>query len=200
MPKSKKHGPGWIPPAKNALQLKITLRYISPPIWRRVVVPDNYTLGDLHYVIQAAMGWGNCHLHAFRVGGVEYTPTMPDAGFGFGFGPPSKDEDDVFLGQIVQRKGQRFTYEYDFGDSWLHDILVEKIEPAAEPHPKPVCVTGKRACPPEDCGGVPGYAQVLHVLRSAKTADEREFREWVGEYDPERCDIAYINQRFAGWK
>jgi len=196
MPKSKTPERRWIPPAKNALQLKITLRYVSPPIWRRVVVPDNFTLGDLHGVIQVAMGWYNCHLHAFRVDGVEYTGTMPDEGFG----PPAEHEDEVLLSQIVQRKGQRFTYEYDFGDTWLHEILVEKIQPAAGPHPEPVCLAGRRACPPEDCGGPPGYAQVLHVLRSATRRDEREFREWVGDYDPERFDAAYVNQCLGGGK
>lgn len=111
MPKSKTRECRWIPPAKDALQLKITLRYISPPIWRRVVVPDNFTLGDLHHVIQVAMGWYNCHQHSFRVAGVEYTGTMPDAGFG----PPAEHEDDVLLGQIVRRKGQRITVNQRFG-------------------------------------------------------------------------------------
>ncbi|HUJ09943.1 MAG TPA: plasmid pRiA4b ORF-3 family protein [Verrucomicrobiae bacterium] len=198
MPKSKEPRGQADSPAKNVLQLKVTLRDISPPIWRRVVVPDNFTLGDLHYVIQGAMGWDNCHLHAFRMGGVEYTGTMPDGRVDFGFGPPTKHEDDVLLGQIILRKGQRFTYEYDFGDGWLHEILVEKIEPASQAYRKPVCLAGKRACPPEDCGGAPGYAHVLHVLRSAKTSEEHEFREWVGDYDPEQFDVASVNQRLSG--
>ena len=197
MAKGKTHWRKWIPPAKNSLQMKITLRYVSPPIWRRVVVPDNITLGDLHYVMQIAMGWHNCHLHAFRVGGVEYTAPMPDEDPGFGGGPPAQHEDDVLLSQIVRRKGQQFTYEYDFGDTWLHEVRIEKITPAKEAHPRPVCLDGKRACPPEDCGGVPGYVQVLHVLRSATTPDERDFREWIGAYDPERFDVAYVDHRFG---
>lgn len=190
----------WVPPAKNLLQLKIALRYIRPTIWRRIVVPDNITLGDLHYMLQTVMGWQNCHLHGFRIGKVNYEVSSPGANFGFpmGLGEPAPHEDDVQLGQVFQRKGQRGLYEYDFGDGWLHEILVEKITPATELHPTAVCLAGKRACPPEDCGSYPGYANVLRVLKSAKSADDREFREWVGEYDPEHFDLTEVNRRLRG--
>jgi hypothetical protein len=197
MPKSKSRGQGLIPPAKETLQLKIALRYIAPAIWRRVVVPDNLTLSDLHDVIQIAMGWHNCHLHAFRIGDTAYMPKMP--GNEIEVDSRSKNEDEWLLSHVVRRKGQKFTYEYDFGDSWLHEISVEKTAPAAEPHPKPVCIAGKRAAPPEDCGGVPGYAHVLKVLRSARTEDDRELIDWLGDYDPARFDVARINRAFAKW-
>jgi hypothetical protein len=190
----------WVPPAENILQLKVTLRYIQPPIWRRIAVPDNFTLGDLHYVIQTAMGWHNCHLHGFRIGKVNYEVGSPGADFGLpmGHGEPAPREDEVFLSKVFQRKGQRGLYEYDFGDGWLHEILVEKIIPASTPHPAPVCLAGKRACPPEDCGSYPGYANVLRVLKSAETDDDREFREWVGEYDPEHFDMDAVNRQLRG--
>lgn len=190
----------WVPPAKNLLQLKITLRYITPPIWRRIVVPDNFTLGELHYVIQAVMGWHNSHLHGFRIGKVNYEAgsPVPDLGFPMGLGEPAPHEDEVRLGQVFPRKGQRGLYEYDFGDGWLHEILVEKLSPSTAPPPAPVCLAGKRACPPEDCGSYPGYANVLRVLKSAKSAEDREFREWVGEYDPEHFDLTEVNRRLRG--
>jgi hypothetical protein len=191
MLRRKEARPRWTPPTENKLQLKVTLQYVRPAIWRRVVVPDNFSLGDLHWVIQIAMGWTNSHLHSFRLGADEYGPVGGEMGLE---GPPG-DEEDVFLRGLIRRKGQKFTYDYDFGDGWRHEILVEKIEPAVEPHSPPVCLAGKRACPPEDCGGPPGYANVLRVLKKAVTADDRELREWVGDYDPEAFDLEALNRR-----
>lgn len=192
MPKRKGARGRWVPPAKNTLQLKVTLKYIRPPIWRRLAVPDNITLGELHWVIQLAMSWTNSHLHAFRIGSVEYGM----AGLDQEMGASRVDEDSVLLCQVIARKGQRFSYEYDFGDGWLHEVLVEKTEPSMEPHPRVVCLGGKRACPPEDCGGPPGYDNVLRVLKKAESEDDRFLREWAGDYDPERFDLEEINRQF----
>jgi hypothetical protein len=186
----KRRGARWMPPATNDLQLKVTLRYIRPPIWRRVVVPDNWTLGDLHWVIQLAFGWTNSHLHAFRIGDTEYGMAMDE---NEDLGPPVTDEDSVLLCGVINCKGQRFSYEYDFGDTWMHDVLVEKLTPATAQHGHAACLAGARACPPEDCGGVPGYMNVLRVLKRATTQDDREFRDWVGDYDPEQFDLDEIN-------
>jgi len=194
MPKPKRRPSRWVPSAENSLQLKITLKYIRPPIWRRVVVPDNLTLGDLHGVIQLAMGWTNSHLHAFRIGKTVYGMNSPDAGFG----PTDIDEESILLRQVIRSKGQRFTYEYDFGDGWQHEILMEKVEPATDPHPPAKCLAGKRACPPEDCGGPPGYALILRVLRKPTTSEDIEFREWVGDYDPEDFDVEFVNRLLGG--
>ena len=117
------------PPPRSIFQLRIALRYIKPPIWRRVLVPDNWLLGDLHPLFVHVMGWAGYHMHAFRFGGgfkqEEYsTPEMVVEA-----GPSVRDEDSVFLGQVIHRKGQVFTYEYDFGDGWLHEVKVEKILP-----------------------------------------------------------------------
>src|SRR5438270_433841 len=150
MPKKKAARGIRVPAAENEFQLKITLQYIKPPIWRQVVVPDNLTMGDLHMVIQIAMGWTNSHLHLFRIGLLEFG--MPnEEGM---FESSEADEDSVLLRHTIARRGLKFTYEYDFGDSWSHEIRVEKVQPASAPHPRPVCLGGARACPPEDCGGV----------------------------------------------
>jgi hypothetical protein len=104
----------------------------------------------------------------------------------------------VLLRHAIARQGLKFTYEYDFGDGWLHDIRVERVRPASAPHPRAVCMAGARACPPEDCGGVPGYENVLRVLKRAATQDDREFRDWVGEYQPEQFDAEAVNACLQG--
>lgn len=195
MPRQKRPRSILVPPPKSVFQLKITLRYIKPPIWRRVVVPDNLLLGDLHYVIYPAMGWGGYHMHTFRFGGgfnpVEYAMTqiLKDCCSGV------RSEDTVFLGQVIKRKGQTFSYEYDFGDSWQHEIKVEKILPFDPSMRLPVCLDGQRACPPEDCGGVPGYYDALDALSDASTPEQRQLREWLGGYAPEQFNLDESNRR-----
>ena len=176
------------------MQLKVELRHIQPLIWRRILVPGELTLGDLHAVLRPAMGWAGGHMHAFYFGGgfncIRYagTETVEDCG------PEVLHENSVTLAGLLQRKGQVFTYEYDFGDGWEHRVVVERILPLDAGITLPVCVAGARACPPEDCGGVPGYASVLRVLQKASTPGERDFLEWVGEYDPEKFDVAEVNR------
>jgi len=140
----------------NVLSLKVTLRHIRPPIWRRILVPRDMTLADLHRAIQAVMGWEDAHLHVFDVGGRRYSaPAMlPDAA----------NEARVTLNSLAKSDMRRFTYTYDFGDDWEHDILIEKILPATTARAFPACVAGKRNCPPEDCGGPWGYEEMLAAL------------------------------------
>ena len=182
-------------PAEKAIQFKVQLRYLRPPIWRRVVLPDNATLGDLHEAIQIAMGWYNCHLHCFRIGGMHYTgreaAEMDDMDM--------ENEERVPLADVVTCAKQKFSYEYDFGDSWEHEIVVEKLlslDPATN---YPVCLGGARACPPEDCGSFPGYEDILEALDAKNpTDDQQELLEWVGEdYDPERFDLDLVNRRLG---
>ena len=171
------------PTAANAFQLKITLRYITPPIWRRVVVPDDFTLDRLHGLIQRVMGWGGGHLHEFR---------MPAPGFGpplRAFGHEGEDEDATLLRDVLARKGQMLLYEYDFGDGWLHGIQLEKILPLEPGRRYPVCLAGARACPPDDCGGPPGYDQLLEALRNPTAKGNKELLQWCGEWDPESFDV-----------
>jgi Plasmid pRiA4b ORF-3-like protein len=172
-------------------QLKITLRGIQPPIWRRVQLPGDTVLADLHLVIQAAMGWTMSHLYCFRVGGVSFSTPMRGTDF-----EDSGDESDaeVQLDEVCGQVKSKLIYEYDFGDGWEHDVVVEKI---MKPEPKaryPHCVDGKRACPPEDCGGAGGYADFLEAMADPTHEMHEEMKEWVGgEWDPEAFDLELVN-------
>jgi hypothetical protein len=181
------------------VQIRIELRRISPRIWRRVLVPADCTLGRLHAVIQAAMGWSDDHLHEFVVDGTTYggsNPDFPDENDG------GLDEESVTLAGLGLRTGRRLYYEYDFGDSWEHVITVQRL---IAPAPKgwkgvPRCIAGARACPPEDCGGFMGYSHVLEILATSDREldeDDRTFKEWLGTFDPERFDLESVNRRLA---
>ncbi|RUT03794.1 plasmid pRiA4b ORF-3 family protein [Dulcicalothrix desertica PCC 7102] len=172
-------------------QLKITLKYTKPPIWRRVLVKNNTTLGQLHRTVQEAMGWDDYHLHSWNIGGMEYGIPHEDYDSDMG------DEKNVKLSKLIGSSEKiKFYYTYDFGDSWEHEILVEKILPSAPDTRYPVCVTGKRACPPEDCGGAWGYAELLSTLNDPENAEYEERMEWLeGEFDPEKFDLKEINSK-----
>lgn len=175
----------------KAVQFKVSLRSIRPQIWRRVVLLDTATLGDLHGVIQESMGWHNCHMHSFLIGDVYYSSPSP-----FQM-DDMENEDGVLLADVVTTPKQKFMYEYDFGDSWEHVIVVEKFLPFDPDATYPVCLGGARACPPEDCGGVPGYASILRALTAEKpTKGQKELLEWFGDgYNPESFDLTVINKR-----
>jgi hypothetical protein len=169
-------------------QIKVTLKDSKPPIWRRLQVAGDTTLYGLHLILQEAMGWENYHLHQFIVGRTYFGEPDPDF--------DAEDDSNVKLGQIVQREKQKFTYEYDFGDDWLHEILLEKILPPEPGVRYPVCLKGKRACPPEDCGGVWGYDDLLETIKDPGNEEYEEMMDWLGgEFDPEAFDLDSINQR-----
>lgn len=170
-------------------QLKITLKDIRPPIWRRVQVTSDKTLGKLHQIIQEAMGWTNSHLHSFLIGGVEYGQPMPEYDFDV------RNEQGVKLSQVITEEKFKFLYTYDMGDSWEHEILVEKVLPPDSQVRYPVCLTGKRACPPEDCGGVWGYAEFLEAIRNPDHPEHEAMLEWIGgEFDSEFFDVDVVNR------
>ncbi|GJD22681.1 plasmid pRiA4b ORF-3 family protein [Rivularia sp. IAM M-261] len=172
-------------------QIKITLKYIKPPIWRRVLVKSNTTLGQLHSIVQEAMGWDDYHLHSWNIGGVEYG--VPDEDYD----SHMQKEKNVKLSKLIGSSEKvKFSYTYDFGDSWEHEILVEKILPSAPDTRYPVCVAGKRACPPEDCGGAWGYAELLDILNDPENPEYEERMEWLeGEFEPEKFDLEEVNSR-----
>lgn len=177
--------------AQSIYQLKITLKDIRPPIWRRVQVPSDITLGQLHWVVQLSMGWTNSHLHSFHVQGVEYGVPMPDLGFDE---MDLRDEQSIKLSRLVPGEKFKFSYLYDFGDSWEHDVLVEKVLPAEPDVSYPVCIKAKRACPPEDCGGVWGYQEFLETIQDVEHPEHEEMLEWVGGFfDPEEAELGEIN-------
>jgi len=185
-----------IEPNPPIYQLKITLQGISPPIWRRVQVRQDITLDDLHEVIQMVMGWTCSHLHQFIIEGIDYGELSPD---GDDFGMEIEDESCFRLGDLVEEKG-KFLYEYDFGDGWCHAIVVEKTLPPESKVFYPVCIKGKRSCPPGDCGGPWGYENFLEILADPKHEEHDDTKEWVGDYfDSEKFDLDEINITLEGF-
>jgi len=177
-------------------RLKITLRGIKPPIWRRIEVPGDVPLDDFHLMIQAAMGWTNSHLHGFDIGGENYS--IPDPEFG---ADDILDETKFRLRRLVPEEKAKLTYTYDWGDCWEHLILVEKITPPEPGVKYPRCVAGARACPPEDVGGVWGYAEFLEVIGDPKHERHEELAEWAGDaFDSERFEVAEANEKLRNWK
>jgi Plasmid pRiA4b ORF-3-like protein len=173
-------------------QLKVTLRDSKPPIWRRVMVPGSFDLYKLHQVIQVVMGWTDSHLHHFLADGTYYSFPYPDSDWE---DAGEVDSQQVTLAQIAPHEKRKFTYEYDFGDSWDHEILVEKILPPETETKYPWCIAGKRACPPEDVGGIWGYYDFLEALNDPNHDEHDSYMEWWGGYfDPEEFDIGEVNQ------
>lgn len=177
-------------PRRLVYQLKVTLRGIRPPIWRRIQVTGDTTLHQLHWILQTTMGWYGGHLHEFDI-------------FGTSYGDPADsmdgevlDEKKVKLNRLISEEKEKFHYLYDFGDSWEHEILVEKILPQEKETQYPICLKGKRACPPEDCGGPWGYEELLEAIKDPSHEDHEDMLEWIGEdFDPDRFDLEEINRR-----
>ncbi len=162
-------------------QLKITLKWSKPPIWRRVVVRGDMTLDRLHDIIQIAMGWTDSHLHQFITGsGVSRTfygrpnPEFADLGSGM------LNEKRYSVADLAPAAKRKFIYEYDFGDGWEHDVVVEKILPPDPAFKHPMCLAGANACPPEDCGGIGGYYNLLKILRDPQHPDHADMKDWIG--------------------
>ncbi len=166
-------------------QFKITLLDSTPPIWRRIQVADE-TLDQFHEQIQAAMGWSDSHLHHYRIEGKLYAdPMLMQESFEE---LEYSDSTKVRLSEILPKRGgrYRFEYEYDFGDSWLHEIQFEGRVPVEAGKKYPICLDGARACPPEDVGGVWGYQDLLEAISDPRHEAHQEMREWVGrKFDPE---------------
>ena len=177
------------------LQLKIYLKDVEPKIWRRFLVNDSCTFDKLHRIIQAVMGWENYHLFEFKFGNMRIIP--PDEDY---LEENELDPQKVKIGDYVNNEKQKFEYVYDFGDSWEHEIVVEKIlaDEIEDAGKYPKCVAGERACPPEDCGGIGGYERFLEVLKTGKDPlgeDIDELKEWLGDWEPENFDLEEINKK-----
>lgn len=179
--------------AGHVYQLKITLRAIRPPIWRRFQVPADTTLNRLHRILQRIMGWTNSHLHEFVVGKRRYGTGLHEwQEFG---ADHVLNERRFTLGEVAPVAGCRLVYAYDFGDGWQQDIRVEKIGPAEPGQRYPVCLAGARACPPEDCGGYPGYVELLEAMGDPRHERHKELLEWIGgPFDPEAFNVEIVNR------
>lgn len=176
---------------KSIYQIKVTLKDSKPTIWRRFLVGNNVTLHELHNILQTVMGWTNSHLHHFIIKGEYYSEPFDED-----FEVETKDESRYKLDQFVGGEGFKFRYEYDFGDSWMHGLIVEKILPFEKGGHYPVCIKGKRACPPEDVGGMWGYEDFLEAIANPNHPERKEMLEWIGaDFDPEYFNLDEINNR-----
>ena len=182
-----------IPP--QICQIKVTLLDTNPPIWRRLLVPAGATLAQLHHMLQIAMGWEDDHLHEFRIGQRRFGPPEPGDFMGM---PSAEDERKAPLSSVLGRVGAKARYTYDFGDGWEHGIVLEK-QLAADPNTAyPVCTGGKLACPPEDCGGVPGFYGLLDAISDPGHDQHAELTDWVGDdFDPKAFSVEDVNSRLA---
>lgn len=182
---------GMAEPGDPVLQVRITLRDVGDPlVWRQVLIPAAYPLSRVHRVIQAAMGWENCHMHAFQIGKTTYG-SDPDGELGYA------DETKARLADVA-RVRTRISYEYDFGDGWEHELALEARTVAQAGQVYPACIAGEGACPPEDSGGAYGFEQLKEVLAGPPGTERDEMREWAGDdYDPARFDLAAANAAVA---
>ena len=175
---------------KSIVSLKVTLRGTRPPVWRRLLLPGEMTLGDLHQAIQAAMGWHDGYLNSFDIGGRQYGDrhTVDDVA----------DENRLTLNSLLKSGVARFAYTYDFGDNWEHALVIEKRAPAGEARSYPACVGGKRNCPPEDCGGAWGYQHLLDILADPAHPERAEQVEWIGEeFHPDEFAVGTADAAIA---
>lgn len=172
-------------------QLKITLQASQPPIWRRLEVPSDLTLDRLHEVIQDAFGWFDYHMWVFETPEGEYGMEDPELGH--------RNAISKKVEAAAPQVGGRIRYVYDFGDGWEHDIEVENVLAAEPGIAYPRCLTGERACPPEDCGGIGGYEELLQILADPEHDERAERLEWLGmdsadEFDPAAFDVGEVNE------
>ena len=173
----------------RAYVVKASLKDVAPEIWRRLQVPADISLQKLHQVLQVAFGWNNYHLYLFDVAGTHYSD--PDSELDLEI----EDTARVTFRSVAPWVGSSFSYIYDFGDDWQHQIVLEQVLEVDDPQgPAFFCLGGERACPPEDCGGVPGYEEILKALRAGKGKGYQETRRWVGkDFDPDLFDREAIN-------
>lgn len=183
---------GMAQPGDPVLQVRVTLADVDdPPVWRRVVIPASYTLDRVHAIIQAAMGWEESHLHMFRIKGREYGPAYLDAEL------ETLDESQFRIGDLMKPR-DRAGYEYDFGDGWEHELAIEASAVADADTVYPACTGGEGACPPEDCGGPGGFADLKELLAGPPGPERDEMRTWAGEdYDPAHFDLTAANAAAA---
>lgn len=178
----------------KTIDFKVSLKHIKPPIWRRIRMNSGASLLDLHYVIQHAFGWTNSHLFIFKIGSMEFVH------------PPHWEEDAykyqsaelATLDELIPKAistGNKFSYDYDMGDNWQHEILIEAIDDTSKPFQGAICLAGARACPPEDVGSLPGYFQLLEDLQQSSSERYGHFQRWLGYiFDPEAFDLDEVNQ------
>ena len=178
---------------RSIYQLKVTLKGMRPPIWRRILVASTTKWDDIHLILQIVMGWTNSHLHEFIQGRDRYGEPDED------FPSDAQDETRYRLDQILKQEKEKLIYLYDFGDGWEHEVVLEKILPFETSATLPICLKGRRACPPEDIGGIGGYMMFLDAISDPAHAEHEVMLEWIAEdvegpFDQETFDLAEVNQ------
>lgn len=173
------------------LQLRVTLKFIKPKIWRRILIDAERPLEDLHWAIQIGFGWDDAHLYQFMKNGKFYEIPQPhDSDFG---DSRAEDASAFQIKNMLSKRGDHLVYEYDFGDGWLHEVVVESIDKEVGLY-EPMLIGGERNCPPEDCGGPPGYMAIVEAMADKKHPEYRNLVEWMGHaYDPEFFDPSAVN-------
>ena len=178
---------------QNVYQTHISLKNSKPRIWRRLLIPSDLLLSDFNKIIQTSMGWTNSHLHQFIKDNIFYMPKNPDDDLWYEFN--NVDYGEIRISELLEYENDKIEYEYDFGDGWMHEIKLEKILPPERNIGLPVCLKGKMNCPPEDCGGLGGFYNMLEILKDPDHEEYESYLEWLGEgYDPEYFNIEEINE------
>jgi hypothetical protein len=177
-----------------AIRIKISLDRTNPLIWRELLVPSDITFYTLHHVIQIAMGWTNSHLFEFKMEGYRIGEIIENL--------EELDESHLINAKetkvitLIDKEGEHFTYEYDFGDGWSHTIILETYESPDKTQQLPFCIAGALRCPPEDCGGITGFYDFLSILSNKQHPDYRDTKKWVGgKFDLTEFDAAKINKQ-----
>ena len=177
---------------RKIYQIKISLRGSKPKIWRRILIPADMFLPEFHETIQITMGWTDSHLHQFVKNRTFYSQKRADDDFWDEM--DNVDYSNIKVSDLLKKEKDKIIYEYDFGDGWQHDILLEKIEKNGVNENIPICLTGKNNCPPEDCGGIWGYLNILEILKHPEHEEYEEYIEWLGgDFDPKYFDKNEIN-------
>jgi Plasmid pRiA4b ORF-3-like protein len=184
--------------SRDIYQIKVTLLGTKPPIWRRLLVPSSLTLARLHDVLQTAMGWAGGHMHEFRTADRHFgIPDPEDRSMGM---PHVENECTVRLSKVLWRPGAKLIYTYDFGDNWEHAVVLEKLLPAplGLDLEYPICIDGRLACPPDDCGGIPGYYELIEALADPEHERHEEISEWISEdFDPQAFSVENVNRMLS---
>ncbi len=175
-------------------QIQLSLLGSKPKIWRRVLIQSDMLLSDFHKVIQSSMGWTNSHLHLFNKNETCYAEKTADDSTWEELG--HVDYQELKVSDLLINEGERILYEYDFGDGWEHEIILEQILPGEENGlAKPICLAGKMNCPPEDCGGLRGYSDMLEILKNPDHEEYESFIVWLGgKFDPDHFNLNKVNK------
>ena len=174
---------------QNVYQFKITLIDTNPPVWRRILIPENATFYELHLAIQNSMGWTDSHLHAFEI------PEKGSIRIECPYAVEELEEEPEYvttemeISKFLTEERQKAEYIYDFGDNWRHEVLLEQVRPKLQ---YPVCVAGERARPPEDCGGLGGYAECVELAKSQNKDDNPDLAAWLGDWKPEDFNVCKV--------